>query len=145
MKSGKFIGGLLLLLHLIVGIGAIAGGIAAILDPVAPLGASVELLRNAPFDTYLIPGLLLFGLVGLGNLFAAIWFIQKRPGQGYVSGFMGSVLVIWIVVQCYMLWDIVALHVIFGAVGAAQGLIALKLLWDQNLFPASLLRRWVNP
>ena len=116
-------------LHLFVGIGALAGGSAAIIDPVTPLGTNAaEMLRHSPFNSFLIPGLLLFIVIGLGNLFAALAFFKTWVLKPFISGFFASGLVIWIVVQCIMLRGVVALHVIYFFIGIIQGLLALYLL-----------------
>ena len=47
---------ILLLINLIVGLGALAGGYACLVDPVTPLGATIEMLQGSPFSTFLIPG-----------------------------------------------------------------------------------------
>ncbi|SCZ78162.1 hypothetical protein [Acidaminobacter hydrogenoformans] len=87
----------MLLLHIIVGVGAAAGGMGAILDPIAPAGANAELLKTGPFETFLIPGIILFALFGLGNLAAAAWLMThwRRPEtgalvQGYATGILGG-------------------------------------------------------
>ena len=49
-------------------------------------------------------------------------------------------LAVWIIVQCWILQSIVALHVIFFAVGAVQGLLALALLWLRGDWPLGLLK-----
>lgn len=139
---------LLLLLHIIVGVGAVAGGMGAILDPIAPAGANASLLKTGPFETFLIPGIILFTLFGLGNLAAAIWLMthwrQPEKGtlvQGYVTGILGGAMVIWIVVQCVMLQMVVELHIIMFVVGIVQGFLAFKLLWDRDAFPVNVIRR----
>ncbi|SCZ78163.1 hypothetical protein SAMN03080599_01122 [Acidaminobacter hydrogenoformans DSM 2784] len=40
-----------------------------------------------------------------------------------------------------MLQMVVALHVIMFVVGILQGLLAFKLLWDRDAFPANLIRQ----
>ncbi|PKL24134.1 MAG: hypothetical protein CVV47_10240 [Spirochaetae bacterium HGW-Spirochaetae-3] len=131
----------LVALHLLVGVGAMAGGLAAILDPTSPLGMPADALVNAPFDTYLIPGLLLFGLIGLGNITVAALTPLKRRWLGYASGAMGCVLMGWILVQCVMLEAVVALHVIFFCLGAVQGCLALALLAFEGLWPGTWAAR----
>lgn len=138
----------LFFLHFIVGFGALAGGLGAILNPISPGGASTELLKKGPFETFLIPGLILFTLFGLGNLGALTWLLghwrwSESGGlvQGYVTGTLGAGLILWIVVQCYMMQLVLPLHIIMFAVGAVQGLLALKLLWDREAFPVSLIRK----
>jgi len=62
----------------VCGPGALAGGAAAIIDPYNPFGVNADaLLRHSPFTDFLIPGLLLFGVIGLGNLFAALAFFRN--------------------------------------------------------------------
>ena len=58
---------LLFALHAFVGVGAVFGGLAAITNPKSPLGIPIEILKNSPFNDFLIPGIILFTLIGLGN------------------------------------------------------------------------------
>ena len=120
---------ILFALHLFVGIGAIGGGLAAILNPYEPLGMPVEALKNAPFSSYLIPGIILFTVIGLGNLAgaAALRIIMSRF-RGYTSSALGWALVIWIVVQCIMLQDVVFLHVLYFLIGIVQAALAMKVI-----------------
>ena len=133
----RIIRGFLLALHLFVGIGAVAGGLAAILNPVAPLGMAVDSVPGFPFDSFLIPGIILFGLVGIGNLVAAAPVYLKRRWLGYPSGVLGCALMGWIVIQCVMLGSIVALHVIFFCLGAVMACLALAALTAERLWPGS--------
>ncbi|HRW25784.1 MAG TPA: hypothetical protein P5298_15360 [Spirochaetia bacterium] len=135
---------LLAALHLFIGVGAVAGGLSALLEPTGPMGMSTDALVNAPFETFLVPGILLFGLIGLGNLASAVPALASRRWAGYASGAMGCVLIGWIVVQCLMLADVVALHVIFFCLGAAQGCLALALLALEGLWPGTWATRAVR-
>ena len=54
MKKAK---SLLLALHVFVGIGALAGGLAAITNPNNPIGVTVDILENSPLAIFSIPGL----------------------------------------------------------------------------------------
>lgn len=133
---------LLLGLHLFVGIGALAGGLAAILNPQEPLGVSNEILRNSPFQNFLIPGLILFVILGVGNLVSAVTLYRKSSFQGYISNVFSWALIIWIVVQCYMLQTIAFLHVLFFLIGSIKAVLSMAVLFDQRLFPANLLISW---
>lgn len=130
---------LLFAMHLFVGIGAIAGGLAAITSPRNPLGMPVETLKNSPFSDFLIPGIILFTIIGLGNVFSAILFRYKLKYQAYVSGVISGALVIWIVVQCIMLQAVAALHVIFFMIGLLQCALSAMILFERRLFPANLV------
>lgn len=124
-------------LHAFVGLGAMAGGLSAILEPTGPMGISTDMLVNAPFDTFLIPGILLFGLIGLGNIAGAALVPFKRRWLGYPSGSLGCVLMGWILVQCFMLESVNALHVVFFLLGAVQGCLALAMLALEGLWPGT--------
>ena len=70
---------LLLLIHVFVGLGALAGGYACLVDPVTPLGATTAMLQASPFSTFLIPGIVLFGLFGVGNRnFAELFCVTAK-------------------------------------------------------------------
>lgn len=138
----KFTHRLLCGLHLFVGIGAVGGGLAGILNPQAPLGMPLELLQSSPFDNYLIPGLILFVIIGLGNLFSAYTFRLKSRYQGYISSVFSWALVIFIVVQCLMLNLIYFLHIIFFFVGLIMAGLAAIILYEQRHFPANLILRY---
>ena len=130
---------LLISLHVFVGLGGVAGGLGAILNPQAPMGATVEMLKNSPFTDFLIPGLFLFVVIGLGNLTAAGMFLLKLKVQGYISGCIAGALAAWIVVQCLMIQAVVFLHVLFFCIGVVQGLLSLVLLAEHRLFPTDVL------
>jgi hypothetical protein len=129
-------------LHLFVGIGAIVGGLAAIINPQAPLGMPLENLKYSPFNNYLIPGIILFSIIGLGNLFSAFMFRFKSRFQGYISSVFSWALVIFIVVQCIMLYSIHYLHVIFFFIGLIEAGLSILILFEQRLFPANLIQKY---
>jgi hypothetical protein len=129
----------LFVLHVFVGIGAMAGGMAAITNPNAPLGAPVDMLKNSPFDNFFIPGIILFTIIGLGNIISALAIISKSRYKGYISSIFGWALVIWIVVQCIMINSIVFLHILFFTIGLIQAVLSASILFEQRLFPTKLI------
>ncbi len=135
----KIIKRILLGLHLFVGLGAMAGGLAAITDPETPMGITVEALKNSPFRNFLIPGIVLFTVIGLGNLFSAAMYLAKTKYQGYISSVFSWALVIWIVIQCIMLWAVAFLHVLFFGIGLAQAALSAMLLFEHRLFPTNII------
>lgn len=130
----------LLGLHLFVGLGAIAGGLGAVMNPTKPMGMSIEALKLGPFDSFLVPGLFLMLIIGAGNLTAGVVLLKKHPLWVYFSGFEAIALVLWIVIQCIILQSIVALHVIFFIFGVIQGLIALY-YFTKDTLKLSVLNR----
>jgi hypothetical protein len=135
----KLIRRILFSLHLFVGIGAMCGGLAAITNPEAPLGIPVETLKNSPFSNFLIPGIILFAVIGLGNIISAITLLKKSKIQGYISSIFSWALVIWIVVQCIMLKAVVFLHILFFSIGAVEAALSILILFEQRLFPADIV------
>lgn len=131
-------------LHLFVGIGAMAGGLAAILNPQEPLGAPIELLQNSPFNNFLIPGIILFTVIGLGNVISAITLGLRFKFQGYVSVVFSGALVIWIIVQCIMINSIIFLHVLFFIIGLTQSVLSALIIFEQRLFPSKLILDFYN-
>ncbi len=130
---------LLFALHLFVGTGAIFGGMAAIIDPYEPLGIPLEALKYSPFSNYLIPGIILFSILGLGNIIGALIFKLEPSFEGYTGGILGCALVIWIVVQCIMLRSVAFLHVLFFLIGVLQAVLAAIVLFKKNMFPVNIM------
>ncbi|MBZ9688602.1 hypothetical protein G9F72_019935 [Clostridium estertheticum] len=130
---------LLFALHLFVGIGAMAGGLAAITNPQTPLGISVDVLKNSPFNNFFIPGIILFTIIGLGNIISALMFRFKLRFQGYISSVFSWALVIWIVVQCIMMNAIVFLHVLFFIIGLIEAGLSMVILFEKHLFPTNII------
>lgn len=140
----KIVYRLLFALHLFVGIGAIFGGLAAITNPEEPLGITVDALKYSPFSNFLIPGIILFTVIGLGNVFSALMFRFKSKFQGYISSVFSWALVIWIVVQCIMLDTIAFLHILFFIIGVIKAVLSAIILFEQRLFPANLILNFIK-
>lgn len=130
---------LLLGMHLFVGIGALVGGLAAIINPQEPLGMPLEPIKNSPFSNYLIPGIILFTILGLGNLGSALMLRLKSRFQGYISSVFSWALVIWIVVQCIMLNAVAFLHILFFVFGLVEAGLSISIMFEQRLFPANIV------
>lgn len=131
---------ILFILHLVVGIGAMFGGLAAITNPNNPVGVPTSILKNSPFSNFLIPGIILFIVIGLGNLLSVLTLYLKSNYQGYISSTFSWALVIWIIVQCIMLRDIVFLHVLFFIIGLIQAILSATILFNKNQFPANIIK-----
>jgi hypothetical protein len=123
----KILAAILLLLN---AAGAFYGGLNFMLHPDgSSLRITVEWLRYSPFDNYLIPGIILFVVNGLGSLVAlAALLIRMRHYESFVV-VEGILLSGWIVVQVLMLRSVQSLHVMyfmFGAVIFACGVALLR-------------------
>ncbi len=131
----------LLGLHLFVGVGALGGGLAGMLDPDEPLGIPASLLENSPFENYFIPSLILFTVIGLGHLFSALAILYFPKYQGYISSVFSWALMIWIVVQVIILQVVEFLHVLYFLIGLLGAIIALRILIEELKFPLNLFIR----
>ena len=56
-------------------------------------------LAGSPFDTYLVPGLILFGVLGLGPLVAARLAWLRHPLAPTAALVVGVGLLIWVAVE----------------------------------------------
>ena len=123
---------------------SLAGGLGAILNPKAPMGTSVDILKNSPFDDFLIPGIILFVIIGLGNIISALVIRSNLKYRLYISNVFSWALVIWIIVQCIMLRDINILHVIFFLIGLIEVILATILMFKQRLYPTNIVIDFYN-
>ena len=89
-------------LQAFIGVGAVAGGLGLALDPSGEsLGIPRELLEETPFATFLIPGIVLFAVNGLGSLTGAIASFAQHRYAGEMAIALGAFLIAWIAVQVY--------------------------------------------
>lgn len=130
---------LLFILHLFVGLGAIAGGSMAIINTQDPAGITIDALKNSPFSNFFIPGIILFTVIGVGNVFSAVSILFKSKYQGYISSIVSWALIIWIIVQCIMLETVIYLHVIFFIIGLIEAFLSILILFKQRLFPTNII------
>jgi len=85
------------------GISAILGGIGLMGDPSGKaLVMDTTWLENTPFTDFLIPGIVLFIVNGLGNLTGFILSIKKYRYAGHIAAVFGLIMIIWIFSQ--VLW-----------------------------------------
>jgi hypothetical protein len=112
-------------LQLLIGIGAVAGGLALVLDPSGTtLGTPLALLEETPFATFLVPGIVLLAVNGLGSLAGAAASFARHRYAGEIAMALGAFLVAWILVQLYWMSGFHWLHWLYltlGIVEAALG------------------------
>lgn len=133
-------GWLLVFLHVLLGCGAIFGGLAMIIDPSGGwLGMPVSLLADSPFNSFLMPGIILLFVLGVTPLIVAISLVG-RPGSklaeklnpysdrywGWTfSLYIGFALMIWIMVQVYWLRSAAVVHLAYFAGAIAIQVVTL--------------------
>lgn len=73
---------LLLLLLALLGVGALGGGGVLIISPSGKLmGMPLSLLAGSPFHSFLIPGLLLFLVLGVAPVLLVVALLKKPASQ----------------------------------------------------------------
>ena len=123
-------------LELLLSIGALAGGAALIFGPrgeVIPLPLSA--LVGSPFGTYLVPGLILFCVLGLVPLAAARLAWVGHPFAPIGALVVGAALIIWVAVEVAIVGysNEPPLQAIYLLLGAAITVIAQRWLADVGL------------
>ena len=121
-------------LLLFVGIAAVAGGLGVLLDPSGEsLGVSVDLLINSPFKNFLIPGIVLFTIIGLTSLLVSFLTFKQHLLSGGATIILGFIMIIWIVLQVYWIGWLTSLQPTFLIIGFAE-IILGYVLHSRNLF-----------
>lgn len=95
---------LLLFVLIFQGFSGIYGGLMLMIDPGGTLlNIPVRLLDNTPFSDFLIPGLILFVILGIAPLIA-VYPLWKPAGRGWFFALLiGLALIIWISVQILLI------------------------------------------
>ncbi len=119
---------ILLALLFLLGLGALFGGGVLIISPSGDLiGMPLSLLKNSPFTNFIIPGIVLFSILGLAPLGTAIALL-KRP-QSRLAEFLNFfkdmywawtfciyiafALIIWIQVEMIVLQSVIWAHTLY--------------------------------
>jgi hypothetical protein len=126
-KKSKWLAFSLGILQAFISLGAVAGGLALILKPDGSnLGLPLEWLRGSPFSNYLIPGLVLLVVNGLGSLAGGVASFFRYRYAGEIAVALGAFLMMWIVAQVWWIglshW-LQPLYFGFGGVELGLGLL----------------------
>jgi hypothetical protein len=85
---------------LVLGVRAVLGGGALVFDPSGgAVGLSTTALAGSPFGDFLVPGLVLFTVVGGGSLAVALALFAGRPWAPVGAVLVGIALVVWVLVE----------------------------------------------
>jgi hypothetical protein len=131
-NSRPFLLWLLIILLVFIGVGAIISGAMLFITPDGHLFQwTTEQLTGTPFSNYLIPGLILFTLLGLFPLFVS-YGLLKKPNWAWpktinpikkqhwawtASWVAGTIMLIWIVVETALLGLISFLQPVIAVYG----------------------------
>jgi hypothetical protein len=102
-----------------VALSAIAGGMALLWAPRGNEVAPIALLSATPFETFVVPGLLL--ALGVGGTSAACFGLVLRRSAFAIDAAMlaGGALSLWIVCEVAILRQFSPLQLVYGALGLA--------------------------
>jgi hypothetical protein len=92
------------ILQAFIGLGAVICGALLVVAPDGRLlRMPLEMLEGSPFRSFLIPGLILFLVNGVGNAVSAILCFRRNRIAGFTGMVFGFGLIIWIFVQVSMI------------------------------------------
>ena len=123
---------------LLLGIGALAGGIALVAKPDGSImRMPLAYLENSPFSDYLIPGLILGGLFGIGSLAVAAMGLFSLRAAPFLAFVVGCGQMIWIAVQLTIIKELSFLHPTMFGVGLV--IAAASILWAWPMLRAIVI------
>lgn len=130
------VAGWLAVLGLVVlGIGAFAGGAFLVARPDGSgMGFQTSILAGSPFPDFLVPGLILGGLFGVGSLVVAVAAIRRARIAPFLAFAIGCGQMIWIVVQIGIIRELSFLHPTMFGIGFV--IAASSLVWGWPTFEA---------
>lgn len=120
---------ILFCLQALVALGALPAGWAYIADPSgSSMGVSSGMLANSPLKDFLIPGLFLFIVHGLGNITGAVLSLTGKPLAGKAGLVLGTLLCLWIVVQVWWITLSSFMQPLFFGIGLFEILLAWTII-----------------
>ncbi len=115
-------------LEVFTGLGAIPVGLMLVTDPTgAGVGFPPGWIEATPFGSYLVPGLYLLLVNGVGMLVLAALTVLRHPVAPWLTAVLGAGLAIWIGVQLIVMPEVSFLQAVFGVIGVA--LVTIGLAW----------------
>jgi hypothetical protein len=108
------------------GVLAIPVGLVFIADPTgASIGLPSGWIEATPFGSYLVPGIYLFAINGVGMLVLAALILLRHWTAPWLTAILGVGLIIWILVQLAVMPETMILQWIFLGTGLLLGFVAL--------------------
>ena len=108
---------------------AIPVGLIFLSDPTGrSMGLPAGWIEATPFGSYVIPGLYLFAMNGLGMLVLAGLSVMRHWTAPWATGVLGTGLVIWILVQLVVMPEVMWLQPLFLGVGIVLDILAVAWL-----------------
>lgn len=92
----------------------------------------LEVLRHTPFDSFVIPGLILAVVVGGASLFSAVLAWRRSLFAVDATILAGGSLLFWILAEVGMLRGVHWLHAVYGALGLAILSVGMRGAWKSS-------------
>jgi hypothetical protein len=117
---------LAIVLELFTALGAIPVGIMLLTDPTgAGVGFPAGWIEATPFGSYFLPGVYLLLMNGVGMIVLAALSVVRHRYAPWLTGVLGTGLVIWIGVQLIVMPEFSPLQAMFGAIGLVLSVISV--------------------
>lgn len=114
----------------VLGAGAVAGGATLVAAPDGSgMGFSPSILAGSPFSDFLVPGLILGGLFGIGSLVTALAGWRRIRWAPFAAFAIGCGQMIWIVIQVAIIRELSFLHPTMFGIGLVIAAAAVPWGW----------------
>jgi len=108
-------------LQAIIGLGALVGGFMLVKDPSgSALGVPLSFLEGSPFSDFLIPGIFLLAVNGIGSIIGAGLSITRNRFAQEIAIVLGAILVAWIVIQVVIIRSFSWMHILYIILGVVE-------------------------
>ena len=108
-------------LQAFIGLGALAGGFGLVKDPSgSALGVPLSFLEGSPFPDFLIPGIFLLAVNGVGSMIGAVLSFTRRRYAQEIAIVLGAILVAWIVIQVVIIRSFSWMHILYFILGVVE-------------------------
>ena len=88
-----------------------------------PLRMNAAILSGSPFDSFFLPGIILFLFLGISSILIAFFVINDHTYSTKMILYQGIVVIAWIVVQVIMINQFYYLQLIYVLIGLALSFI----------------------
>jgi len=130
-------------IQILVGLGAAVSGAILMVAPSGTLlQMPLDMLKGTPFDDFLVPGIILFLVNGIGQIVAGVLTLRRHRFAGYLGAVLGFGLMIWIFVQVNMIGGRHILQYSYFMIGVIE--TALSFLIQDHLSTTSGLKAASN-
>ncbi|HXI45206.1 MAG TPA: hypothetical protein VNH13_02800 [Candidatus Acidoferrales bacterium] len=114
----------------LLGVAALGGGAFLIASPDgSAMQWTTAMLEGSPFADFLLPGIILGGLFGVGSLAVAALGLRHARSAPFLAFAIGAAMMIWIAVELAIIGEFSFLHPTMFAIGLAIAATAVPWGW----------------